>query len=698
MRAKRLVWVIAAVVLMSLAHADDGARTVIANPNLSVAFSVNTGGFAAIDVVKDPHSFLRNPAERPLAWRLVLRSANGKEVTVDNTQAAQPTVQRQPGALALRWIEVPVGEEKAVLNVEFLCRLGERDGGALLSLTVENKSTEFGLWNVQFPVIAPLSQAGAADVCMSRGNWGERYAKAADKITGEYPSHNLPMQFTLLHEQDFGLYLAAHDAGAMYKRFEIQPGGEFVVSTRPPDMGVPGNKWAAPYAFALDVYRGDWMEGCKRYRAWALRDAPWTRKGPLALRNDVPHSIEGVCAWLNASGPPEEVVPAVKQFAHGVGAPVGVHWYNWHQIPFDTHYPDYFPTKPGFAEGVAELKKAGVVVMPYINARLWDSANEDFAQAQPAATVNETGQVTIEEYGSGAKLAVMCPTQKLWQDQVLSIIQGLSEQCGVNAVYLDQIASAAPRTCFNRAHGHPLGSGDWWAGGYRDMLTPIKKWCTADGRQVALTTENDAEPYMDNVDGHLIWTPRDDHEIPMTTAVYGGYTLYFASNRAFGFGDPSYCLCQARDFTWGSQLGWDDVNILKPEHAAKLEFLSRLARSCARRKTSSSTANCSTCSDRKMKCPISRARGTRGTATDRSNSSLCTRRSGGVRTGRWGSSRPTPTRRHARSCWPILPGTAARQPRGKCPPSRRNRKSHQHFSKPGNSLHPSTSRRAPPFC
>jgi hypothetical protein len=83
---------------------------------------------------------------------------------------------------------------------------------------------------------------------------------------------------------------------------------------------------------------------------------------------------------------------------------------------------------------------------------------------------------------------------------------------------------------------------------------------------------------MDNVDGNLIWVPRDDHEIPMTTAVYSGYTLYFASNHAFSFGDESYCLCQARDFTWGSQLGWDDVNILKTEHAAKLEFLSRLAR------------------------------------------------------------------------------------------------------------------------
>jgi hypothetical protein len=30
-------------------------------------------------------------------------------------------------------------------------------------------------------------------------------------------------------------------------------------------------------------------------------------------------------------------------------------------------------SKPGFAEGVRELQKAGVRVMPYINGRLWDT-------------------------------------------------------------------------------------------------------------------------------------------------------------------------------------------------------------------------------------------------------------------------------------------------------------------------------------
>jgi hypothetical protein len=113
--------------------------------------------------------------------------------------------------------------------------------------------------------------------------------------------------------------------------------------------------------------------------------------------------------------------------------------------------------------------------------------------------------------------------------------------------------------------------------GYRTLLTPIKQWCTQSEHLVGLTTENDAEPYMDNVDAHLIWTPRSDQEIPINTAVYSGYTLYYASNRTFAFGDVSYCLCQARDFTWGTQLGWDDPAILQPEHAEKLKFLAKLA-------------------------------------------------------------------------------------------------------------------------
>ncbi len=406
--------------------------------------------------------------------------------------------------------------------------------------------------------------------------WGMLYEKSNETITGEYPSNNLPMQLMLLHEQEHGLYLAAYDTQARYKRFSLKPGAEFRVETRAENMGVPGNTWNAPYPFALGVYTGSWVDGCKRYRAWALKETPWTRKGPLAMRTDVPENIKNVCAWLLDNGTVEAVSPHMDDFAKAIGAPIGVHWYNWHEIPFDTFYPNYFPTKPGFAEGVQALVNKGYTIMPYINARLWDTGAENFPAAKPASSKDEHGEVTIEEYGSGAKLAAMCPTQKLWQDKVLEIIRRLGDECHVNAVYMDQIASAAPRMCFDPAHGHPLGSGAWWVDGYRTMLTPIKQFCTNDGHAIGLTTENDAEPYMDNVDGLLIWTPRSDHDIPMNTAVYSGYTLYFATNRAF-FDDVSYCLCQARDFTWGAQPGWDGPDILKPEHKEKLAFLAQVA-------------------------------------------------------------------------------------------------------------------------
>lgn len=547
------------------------------NDRLQLTFNPQTGGLVSLRDLVSNHDFIRQSAEKPLIWRISLQNADRKEIVLTNAEAPAPACTAKDTQLTFHWENIPLPENNGSITVEATVSLDKNADTALFNINATPSSPAFGLWDIQFPIIAPLSDAKTANVAIGRGTWGMLYEKSEETITGEYPSNNLPMQFMLLHDQTNGLYLATHDPQARYKRFSLKPGEEFRVETRAENMGVPGNTWNPPYPFVLSVYQGSWMDGCKRYRAWATKETPWTRKGPLATRKDVPENIKNVCAWLLDGGTADEAAPHISEFSGVIGAPIGVHWYNWHQIPFDTFYPNYFPTKPGFAEGVQDLVKEGATVMPYINARLWDTGAENFAEAKPAATKDEHGEVTIEEYGSGAKLAAMCPTQKLWQDKVLEIIRRLVDECHVNAVYMDQIASAPPRMCFDPSHGHPLGSGTWWVDGYREMLTPIKKFCTENGHSVGLTTENDAEPYMDNVDALLIWTPRSDHDIPINTAVYSGYTLYFATNRAF-FDDASYCLCQARDFTWGAQLGWDGPDLLKPEHKEKIMFLSTLAR------------------------------------------------------------------------------------------------------------------------
>ena len=104
------------------------------------------------------------------------------------------------------------------------------------------------------------------------------------------------------------------------------------------------------------------------------------------------------------------------------GVPIGYHVYNWHKIPFNNDYPHYFPTKKCVPEGLAELKRAGIKVMPYINALMWDlldRENTDYqytSVAKPSAVKRRDGGVKgipygqFEKDGQPTRLSPMCPS------------------------------------------------------------------------------------------------------------------------------------------------------------------------------------------------------------------------------------------------------------------------------------------------
>jgi len=93
---------------------------------------------------------------------------------------------------------------------------------------------------------------------------------------------------------------------------------------------------------------------------------------------------------------------------------------------------------------------------------------------------------------------------------------------------------------------------------------------------VAFTTENTAEPYMDNVDGFLAWSPRYEHDLPLLPAAYSGYTIYFTSPQDAKDDLDAFVMAQGRDFLWGCQLGWNGTWILEEAHRAKAKFMGRL--------------------------------------------------------------------------------------------------------------------------
>ena len=205
------------------------------------------------------------------------------------------------------------------------------------------------------------------------------------------------------------------------------------------------------------AYRGDWWQAARRYRDWAVQQT-WTAKGPIAERDDFPARLKELGFWMISSGAPTGVTNNMALTAQLFpNMPVGVHWYNWHQIPFDHTYPEYFPTKPGMAEATRAMTAKGQTVMPYINARLWDEEIPSFATGFPAAAKQPSGTNYVEVYGSKRKLVPMCAATPLWQSKVQEICQRLMDECG-ECDLSDQIGVARPAPCYDPAHGHLLAA------------------------------------------------------------------------------------------------------------------------------------------------------------------------------------------------------------------------------------------------
>ncbi len=400
-----------------------------------------------------------------------------------------------------------------------------------------------------------------------------------------YPSMIAAMQFVAFYGGGHGLYVGTHDPQANFKVYSAKAdenGATFTVANWPGLATQGGGTYELPYEAVVGVFDGDWYDAAQVYRKWALT-APWSKAGPVSKR-PIPQWVKDTDLWLRVETQMDDMMGLCKQAKAYFDMPIALHWYRWHEIPYDTLYPDYFPPKPGFADQIKTLQSEGMHVMPYINGRIVDPNSKGWNEEglSKSAARKEDGEPYTEVYGSKVPLNSMCPYTKAWQDKVASLVDRLTHECGVDGVYIDQIGCAWAYRCYDKSHGHPLGGGHLWVDGYRKLLDGVRAKLP-EGRMI--TTEENIECFLDYFDALLLVnTPAatDRQVIPLFPAVYSGRTI------TFGFqyiakddvkNSVPFRAKMAREFTFGAQIGWVRADeIMAPGAEKEREFVRNLAR------------------------------------------------------------------------------------------------------------------------
>ena len=390
------------------------------------------------------------------------------------------------------------------------------------------------------------------------------------------------MQYLAYYHDSQGLYFGFHDPKAFTKKFdvEVENGGmKLSCYTEAPNQTLADNNWDMPGHFELDLFSGEWYEAAQIYKTWVYQSAEY-RPVDTAQRAARQEKIGSIGVWIQERIrgygvlSEEARVRDFKDFMNegGIDVPVGVHWAEWADFPFDLMYPKLFPALDNFPQMVTNLKGTygdGLLLTAYFNGLLYDTENVATYQDEgfPSATKQaDVTQVFTQRYshlvdGGGEEnvvFAVMCPTQTPWQDIIVDASVRFANM-GLDGVYIDQVTASSPLPCMDPDHGHTLGGGNFWREGYHDMFSRAH---AAISNEKYINSELANDYLVDQVDGFLTEMFIVNNQVPAFQAVYAGKVQFIGSHSAVGgykaSNDPDsqwFYASLAQSFSYGAQIG-----------------------------------------------------------------------------------------------------------------------------------------------
>jgi Domain of unknown function (DUF6259) len=531
---------------------------ILKNKHTKIALGSAKNGFSCLKITdtksKAHFVFPELSAKKHGLWELsFVKPGQANKITLNNLSPAKKVISKKKLAggseeLTLIW-NASFEDEKNAVDVIVKILL-KPDGESQWRIDVQNKSSKYALWSVDFPIFLTVAAPGTADVVFPGGVLGGTLRKKNHK-PGRfiYPTESWPMHFMSFVTKNRGLYIGVHDSQQRPSKAFLSNGQDISFRQFPDNMAKIGTGYKSDFPIIVKLHDGNWWKAAKIYRAWVTTLPRWYNK-PLKERN-LPKAFLEAGIWMCMWQSPRAVARIVTDMENYFKVDAGAFWCEWGQHRFDHNLPEFFPFRSHMEESVKKMKDNGTAVMPYINARAWGKDNKEFTsdQVQKGLVRDYSGKLTIENYGNG--LGIMCPAYPMWQEKIQGINRKLINEAKVNAVYWDQVGAAKPLACFAKNHKHPAGC-NYWVATYNSMLAKTRKDIIGK-KQIALTTESGPDAY--DFDGMLnCWwnnTHNSQNAIPLTAAVLCDRVRYFPLSPGKIQTFQAYIMIHGRFFLWG---------------------------------------------------------------------------------------------------------------------------------------------------
>lgn len=401
--------------------------------------------------------------------------------------------------------------------------------------------------------------------------------RGKNAYTNDYPA-GLSYQYTAFYAKaQFGYYFATEDPDAYMKSYTYQYNEalhamDFFITNYPENMGKT-TSYCMPYDFVMVLFQGDWQDATNLYRPWAIKQKWCTKK---LTEKHIPETVKKTQLWrVNHTDDllgtrTQEYFDTSVYLRDTLECNLGLHWYGYNQFhEHDWNTPEYFTQELKDSGWPAQLRSwnhkftdAGIVKIPYTNARLWERTTKSFqTEGGMSVTIKgEDGNFVNEPWTPVQQLTTICPACALWHKKMVDMVQEYVLDLDFDGAYLDQVASFNAMLCFDETHPHPRGGGTWWNDSYHKLLSGVRNVM---GRDKIMTTESCCETYVDVFDLFLILDINFQHnafaamtegnveQLPLFPMIYGDYAVSYGCICCFTDQAERFEYNFIRNILWG---------------------------------------------------------------------------------------------------------------------------------------------------